>query len=110
MLGDGDRLKQVLLNLCKNAVEAMPQGGVLTVRGYTTGDRVVLEVKDTGRGIPEGIDIFEPFMSTKSEGTGLGLAIVQQIVTNHQGALTYTSAPGQGTIFTLVFPAAPISD
>jgi two-component system sensor kinase FixL len=104
IIADGEKLKQVLLNLCKNAAEAMPQGGTLTVRAYNSGGYVRLEVSDTGVGIPAGVDIFEPFITTKPQGTGLGLTIVRQIVSAHKGTLTYRSAPGEGTTFTLVLP------
>jgi signal transduction histidine kinase len=101
---DGEKLRRVLLNLCKNAVEAMPGGGTLTVRGACSNTGVSLEVIDTGMGIAEEINIFEPFASTKAAGTGLGLAIVQQIVVAHGGTITYKSMPGQGATFTLLFP------
>lgn len=103
---DGQRLRQVLLNLCKNAAEAMPEGGTLTVRAYNSGDRVTLEVSDTGVGVPPDMDIFEPFHTTKAQGTGLGLTIARQIVVAHHGTLTYRSIPGQGTTFTVVLPLA----
>jgi signal transduction histidine kinase len=103
---DQEKLAQVLHNLCKNAVEAMPKGGTLTVRGSSTEAQVSLVVSDTGVGIPEGLNIFEPFTTTKEAGTGLGLAIVQQIVAAHGGAIAYTSIPGQGTVFTVTLPAA----
>jgi signal transduction histidine kinase len=106
IIADQEKLAQVLLNLCKNAVEAMPQGGKLTLRGCSTEAHVVLEVSDTGVGIPEGLNIFEPFTTTKEVGTGLGLAIVQQIVAAHQGTISYTSTPNQGTTFTVTLPAA----
>ena len=107
VMADSEKLKQVLLNLYKNAVEAMPEGGTLKVRGYTAEEQVCLEVSDTGIGIPEGMDIFKLFTTSKFEGTGLGLAIVQQIMTAHQGTISYTSTPGQGTTFTLVFSVIP---
>ncbi|MBI3303158.1 MAG: PAS domain S-box protein [Deltaproteobacteria bacterium] len=103
---DSEKLKQVLLNLCKNAAEAMPQGGTLTVRADNSGGQVRLEVSDTGTGIPAGVDIFEPFITTKPQGTGLGLTIVRQIVSAHRGMLTYHSIPGQGTTFTLMLPVS----
>jgi signal transduction histidine kinase len=101
---DSDKLQQVVFNLCKNAVEAMPAGGTLTVRVHHTEEQAILEVADTGAGIPLGVNIFEPFVTTKAEGTGLGLAIVQQIVEAHRGILTYTSTPSQGTTFRIVLP------
>ena len=101
---DSDKLKQALLNLCKNAAEAMPNGGKITVRAQSLGQQVAIEVADTGPGIPEGIDIMQPFATTKPEGTGLGLVIVRQIVSAHGGTLTFTSASGKGTVFRLMLP------
>lgn len=103
---DSNKFTQVLVNLCKNAVEAMPHGGTLTVRGANSGGRVTLEVGDTGTGIPEGVDVFEPFITTKSEGTGLGLSIVRQIIAGHGGTLTYTSEVGKGTTFIISLPVS----
>jgi signal transduction histidine kinase len=103
---DTEKMKQVVLNLCKNAVEAMPEGGKLTVSAANSGEQVRLEIRDTGVGIPAGVDIFEPFITTKSKGTGLGLTIVRQIVAAHNGTLTYHSTPGQGTTFTVTLPVA----
>jgi two-component system sensor kinase FixL len=103
--GDQDKLKQVVLNLCKNAIEAMPGGGTLTVRVCPNGEHVALEIADTGVGIPYGVNILEPFVTTKAEGTGLGLPIVRQIVNAHGGTLNYSSKPGQGTTFEIMFPA-----
>ena len=104
---DRQRMKQVILNLCKNAVEAMPEGGVLTVRTRQAGKHVVCEIADTGVGIAGTENIFDPFVTTKAESTGLGLAIVQQIVAAHGGKVTYTSQNGQGTTFTLSLPLTP---
>ena len=96
---DPEKIKQVILNLCKNAVEAMPKGGQLTFRAYRTNDNVILELSDTGQGIPEGFDPFHLFKTTKPEGTGLGLPIVQQIVSDHHGTVDYVSELGKGTTF-----------
>jgi PAS domain S-box-containing protein len=101
---DAAKTKQVILNLCKNAVEAMPNGGALTLKGYRTNDRFVLEVSDTGEGIPEDFDPFHLFKSSKPEGTGLGLPIVQQIISDHHGTVDYVSDVGKGTTFKLSFP------
>jgi PAS domain S-box-containing protein len=107
VLADHSKLKQALLNLFKNAEEAMPKGGTLTLRGYKSGDRVILEIRDTGIGIPKDLNIEQPFTTTKPGGTGLGLMIVRQIVARHHGFLSYTSEAGKGTSFFLSFPIAP---
>lgn len=104
---DIEKMKQVVLNLCKNAAEAMPAGGKLTISAADAGGQVRLEINDTGVGIPAGVDIFEPFITTKPKGTGLGLTIVRQIIAAHNGMLTYHSTPGQGTTFTIILPVAP---
>jgi two-component system sensor kinase FixL len=104
---DVEKIKQVVLNLCKNAAEAMPGGGELTVSATNFDGQVRLEITDTGVGIPAGVDVFEPFVTTKTQGTGLGLTIVRQIVAAHNGKLTYRSVSGEGTTFTLTLPAAP---
>ncbi len=101
---DAEKLKQAILNLVKNAVEAMPRGGALTLRARRSDDRALLEVTDTGLGIPEGVDIFEPFATTKPSGTGLGLVIVRQIVSAHGGTVSYASERGRGTVFTVSLP------
>jgi PAS domain S-box-containing protein len=101
---DKQRMKQVFLNLCKNAMEAMPSGGTLTINGVRESDNIVIEIIDTGPGIPEGVDVFDFFTTTKPEGSGLGLAVVRQIVTAHGGIITYLSKPGEGTSFRLTFP------
>lgn len=104
--GDGARLKQALLNLCKNAVEAMPNGGELRLSGYIEGREVVIEVSDTGIGIASGADVFELFTTNKASGLGLGLAITRQIVAAHAGAISYTSSLNGGTTFRISLPVA----
>lgn len=106
VLADRDQLKQALLNLCKNAVEAMPQGGSLTVRAYRGENQVTLEVSDSGVGIPAGMDIFEPFATTKPKGTGLGLMIVRQVAAAHGGAISFERNPGGGTVFRFSLPVS----
>lgn len=102
---DRDKMKQVILNLCKNALEAMPEGGCLTLKGYlSNAETLVLEVSDTGNGIAEGMDVFEIFRTTKPDGTGLGLPLVSQIVSAHRGTVDYFSEPGEGTTFRLSIP------
>jgi two-component system sensor kinase FixL len=103
---DREKMKQVILNLCKNAVEAMPDGGTLKCQAYRTEAAVVLEISDTGLGIPEGIDVFQLFSTTKSEGTGLGLSIAQQIIVDHKGTIEYSSEPSRGTSFRISLPLA----
>ena len=101
---DTAKIKQVILNLCKNALDAMPQGGDLTIRGYSLAATVVLEIADTGMGMPEGLDPFALFQTTKVHGSGLGLPIVEQIVLAHNGTIDYTSEPGRGTTIKIYFP------
>ena len=96
---DKDKIKQALLNLVKNAAEAMPGGGKINIEACATEDGVLIDITDTGTGIPLDIDAFEPFMTTKKEGTGIGLVIVRQIVTAHGGNISYRSRPGEGTTF-----------
>ncbi|HEX6174208.1 MAG TPA: PAS domain S-box protein [Candidatus Binatia bacterium] len=105
MVVDPEKIKQVILNLCKNAVEAMPNGGSLTVKATGSEGGVILEVTDTGEGIAHGVDVFQLFRTTKPDGTGLGLPIVQQIISDHRGTITYRSEIGKGTTFTIGLPA-----
>jgi signal transduction histidine kinase len=101
-------LREVLVNLIINAVAAMPNGGVLTLRCFVVDERVVLEVIDTGRGIAHEhqATIFQPFTSTREGGHGLGLSVSRAIVEGYGGTLTIRSAPGQGATFALALPAA----
>ena len=101
---DRDKIKQVIVNLCKNAVEAMPEGGRLTLKSYCLNRSVILEISDTGAGIPAGMDVFHLFTTTKPYGTGLGLAVVNQIVSAHGGTIDYVSQPGIGTTFKISLP------
>jgi len=102
---DKNRMKQVLLNLFMNAVEAMPNGGILSVNTERSDEGTYIKVSDTGTGISQETlqKIFEPFYTTKQQGTGLGLAIVKRIVEENKGDLKVTSEPGKGTTFTLAF-------
>jgi len=105
VLADPDKLQQVLLNLCHNAVDAMGDaGGTLSLRTRVEGDQYVLEVADTGAGVAPGTDIFAPFVTTKPDGTGLGLAICSEIVREHGGTLTYETRQGEGTTFRMRIP------
>jgi two-component system sporulation sensor kinase B len=105
VLVDRGKFKQALFNLCKNAEEAMPEGGTLTLRGYQSESKVFLEVRDTGCGLPKNLDLSEPFTSTKLTGTGLGLMIVRQIMSLHHGSISHSSEPGKGASFFLELPA-----
>ena len=104
---DVDKMKQVLLNLFYNALDAMPDGGRLTVRVTDDENQAIcLEVKDTGTGIPDKDQphVFEPYFSTKKAGTGLGLAIVHNIIEAHQGKIEISSRQGEGTWVRIFFP------
>lgn len=103
---DRDKLTQVFLNLCKNAVEAMPQGGTLSVRARVDERALVIDIQDTGVGLPPGVDIFELFKTTKPQGTGLGLPVVRQIVAAHGGTVAAQSRPSDGAQFTVSLPLA----
>jgi signal transduction histidine kinase len=111
VLADRDQAVQVLLNLVRNALEAMPGGGALRVAACTDGDGVAITVADTGPGIAaEDLPrLFEPYFTRKEGGTGLGLAIAQRIAEEHGGRLTVRSTPGQGAAFTFWLPRAPVT-
>lgn len=99
-------IKQLILNLARNGMEAMDSKGVLTVETRINGDRVDLMIRDTGGGIPQNqIDnLFVPFFTTKSQGTGLGLPLCLSIVERHKGVISVDSVEGSGTVFTVSFP------
>jgi len=107
---DAHLLRQAIVNVVVNAVQAMPEGGTLTVRARVDGDAAVVELSDTGCGIPDEVRhrIFEPFFTTRPTGTGLGLAIVKRIVDGHHGRVEVRARPGgSGTTFALHLPRAP---
>jgi two-component system, sporulation sensor kinase E len=103
---DARYMKQAVLNIVKNAMSAMPDGGVLRIRTTIRGNQLQLRIGDTGVGIPDEIldKIFEPYFTTKEFGSGLGLTIVYKIVKEHLGDIAVDSKVGQGTTFTLSFP------
>lgn len=105
---DSDRLKQVLLNLMINALQAVPQGGRigLQIRPSHEPPGALIRVWDTGPGVPadKASTIFDPFFTTKTGGSGLGLWIVQQIITAHGGSIRVGDRPGGGALFTLLLP------
>lgn len=107
---DQVKIEQVLINLLKNAFEAMPQGGMVTIRlgmltTKTGPEKVILTVQDTGNGIPEHIihRIFDPYFTTKGAGTGMGLALCEKIVRQHEGSLDVSSS-STGSVFVVTLP------
>ncbi|BCB96208.1 hypothetical protein JZK55_11300 [Dissulfurispira thermophila] len=102
---DRAMLQQAILNLVLNAIEAMPDGGTLSISSKIENGNAAINIADTGKGIPEGIrdKIFDPFFTTKADGTGLGLSIVYNIVNLHNGDINFESN-GEGTVFTLKVP------
>jgi signal transduction histidine kinase/DNA-binding NarL/FixJ family response regulator len=107
--GNANQLQQVFLNLILNAIEAMPNGGELRIRGRIIGEKghwAAISITDTGVGIePGNLDkIFEPFYTTKTEGSGLGLSVCHNIVTNHGGRIDVESIVGHGSTFTVQLP------
>jgi len=110
VLGDAAQLQQAVVALATNAIDAMPEGGTLTLRATQSGSRIMIEVRDTGIGIsPENLTkIFDPFFTTKDigQGTGLGLAVCYGILSDHGGRLDVRSSVGVGTTFTITLPVA----
>jgi PAS domain S-box-containing protein len=106
--GRAAELREVLMNLVLNAVDAMPRGGQIRLQTRRDGDWAILALSDTGMGIPPELRrrIFEPFFTTKETGTGLGLSIVSGIISSHGGTIGVESEPGCGTTFTIRLPGA----
>ena len=100
---DAERLKQVLINLLRNAIEATGKAGHVGLMCHRIGQSVFFSIEDDGPGIPEGIDIFEPFATSKEAGTGLGLPIVHRIVTDHDGSIDFRREDAK-TVFTVELP------
>ncbi|TGV16903.1 histidine kinase, partial [Mesorhizobium sp. M00.F.Ca.ET.186.01.1.1] len=109
---DVEQLKQILLNLMKNSIEAMKEGGILLIESRLDDKAVHIHVKDTGEGIPAEflVRIFDPFFSLKEDGTGLGLPISRRMVENHGGDLQVKSKLGQGTEIIITLPLDPKVD
>ncbi|MBL9019277.1 MAG: HAMP domain-containing histidine kinase [Myxococcales bacterium] len=105
--GDPRRLKEALINLVSNAIEATPNGGRVVLRVRSAPSGVTLEVRDTGRGIsPEDLErLGTSFFTTRPNGTGLGVVLAQGVINQHGGVLTYASTVGHGTTATIQFPA-----
>lgn len=106
ILMDQDKMLQLLLNLIKNAFEAIPEQGTVLIKLSVFGDDAVLEIEDNGKGIPDNEleKIFIPFYTTKDSGTGLGLSICHKIVQDHDGTIEVESELGIGTKFTITLP------
>ena len=103
---DAELLHRALSNLALNAMDAMPQGGTLRLRTRQNGERVAVEIADTGTGLTaeECERLFTPYYTSKAHGTGLGLAIVQSVVSDHGGTIRVRSQPGHGTTFMIELP------
>lgn len=108
VLGRASDLLEVLVNVVVNAIEAMPEGGDLTLATARDGASVVIRVEDTGVGIPEDVrlQLFTPFFTTKPHGTGLGLSVAREIVRRHGGEIEVASTSGKGTRVTIRLPVA----
>ncbi len=106
MPGDAELLKQVLINIIVNAIQSMPEGGMLTVEMRHDKKNIVVDIRDSGEGIKQDLieSIFNPFVSTKDNGTGLGLAIASMIMQGHGGYIKAESEEGKGSVFSLYFP------
>jgi signal transduction histidine kinase len=106
---DADKMMRVFINLIKNAVDAMPEGGTLEITSRQTGGKVEIAFADTGKGIPEEIlqKIFMPLFTTKAQGMGFGLAICKRIIDSHGGTITVETVVNKGTTFTITLPIKP---
>ena len=106
--GNAENLKHCLINLLKNSLEAMPDGGTLTLRAARSGSYVRIDVEDTGRGIPVDVQdkLFSPFFTTKNKGSGLGLAMTRKVIEEMGGKVSFESTEGKGTQVTLTLPVA----
>jgi signal transduction histidine kinase len=105
---DADQLWEALLNLIRNAVDAMPAGGNLTVSAKRSGAEALVSISDNGRGMSEeeARHLFVPFFTTKGDGTGLGLAYAQQVVSEHGGRIDCSTVRGKGSTFSIQLPLA----
>lgn len=105
-LGDANQLKQAFLNIITNAIQSLPDGGVITVTTSQKGGSIVVRIEDTGPGIPGDVmsKLFVPFFTTRKAGSGLGLAVTKRIIDNHGGDIEVMSEGGKGTAFNISIP------
>ena len=105
---DAEKFKQAALNLVINALEAMPRGGLLSLRASVRGSELQVEIADSGPGISQEVqgELFKPYFSTKVHGTGMGLALTEKLIGQHEGQVRFRTGPG-GTTFVLVVPTTP---
>ncbi|MCR4283711.1 MAG: ATP-binding protein [Parcubacteria group bacterium] len=101
--GNLGQIKQVVLNILRNAVESMPDGGDLTIEIKTVGESIKINITDTGKGMTEEVlkNIFNPFFTTKSSGTGIGMTISLKIIEDHGGHINVESEYGKGTTMSI---------
>ena len=110
LITDPSAMKRILTNLCSNAIQAMPKGGILTLDAVHKDGGVIISVQDTGLGISEETrdKLFKPLFTTKAKGQGFGLAVVKKLTEALNGRVKVESEVGKGTCFTLEFPLAKI--
>jgi hypothetical protein len=108
VLADRDLLKQAILNIAINAIDAMPNGGELRFESRAVGDFLEIRIADTGAGIPAQVrdKVFRLYFTTKTGGSGIGLAMTFRIVQLHDGTISFASEPGKGTTFLIRLPIA----
>jgi signal transduction histidine kinase len=106
---DKEKMRRVFVNIIKNALDAMPNGGKLTVESEKEGDNVAFSFSDTGTGMSQEVldKIWSPLFTTKAKGMGFGLPICKRIVEAHGGKITIASAPNEGSTFTITLPIQP---
>jgi PAS domain S-box-containing protein len=106
---DTEKMKRAFVNLIKNAVDAMPKGGTLTIRSRKTGDQLTISFIDTGMGMSKDVlqKLWSPLFTTKAKGMGFGLPICKRVIEAHAGSISAESVAGKGTTFTITFPIKP---
>jgi signal transduction histidine kinase len=109
MKADFEKMKRVFVNLIRNAVDAMPKGGTLTIKSARKSGNVIFTVSDTGMGMTKEVleKLWTPLFTTKAKGMGFGLAICKRFVEAHGGTIAVESAPGKGATFTVTLPLEP---